>query len=157
AARLTLGRMLRGAGACLYIGRGNRDFYASMGVADGRLHPAHYSIDAEHFRKGAGGPEERAALRREHGAGDDNCVVVASAKAIARRRLEEAVRAVGQLGPDVRLWVLGDGPLRPELEELARREAPGRVAWHGFVNQSAIPRFLAAADVFVMPSRDEPW
>ena len=157
AARLRLGHMLRGAGACLYIGRGNRDFYASMGVAEDRLYPAHYSIDATYFREAAGGAEERRQLREQHGADDNTCVVVASAKAIARKRLEDAARAVGRLGQDVRLWVLGDGPLRPRLEELSRREAPGRVVWHGFVNQSDIPRFLAAADVFVMPSQDEPW
>jgi glycosyltransferase involved in cell wall biosynthesis len=40
---------------------------------------------------------------------------------------------------------------------LARGEAPGRVRWHGFVNQSQIPALLGAADVFVMPSQDEPW
>lgn len=157
AARLLQGRLLRAAGACLYIGRHNRDFYASMGVAESRLYPAHYSVDAVQFRAAAGGPEERQRLRREHGATDATCVVVVSAKAIARKRLDDAIRAVGRLGPDVLLWILGDGPLRPQLEELARQEAPGRVVWHGFVNQSRVPALLAAADVFVMPSQDEPW
>jgi glycosyltransferase involved in cell wall biosynthesis len=157
AARLLLGRMLRAAGACLYIGKNNRDFYASMGVAESRLQPAHYSVDAAHFRAAAGGPDERRRLRQEHGAGDDTCVVIASAKAIARKRLEDAIAAIGRLGTNVVLWILGDGPLRPGLEELAQRPATGRVVWHGFVNQSRIPALLAAADVFVMPSQDEPW
>jgi glycosyltransferase involved in cell wall biosynthesis len=156
-ARLMLGRMLRGAGACLYVGKSNRDFYASMGVVQSRLFPAHYSVDAARFRDAAGDDEGRRRLRREHGADEETCVVVASSKAIERKRLDDAIRAVGRLGPDVRLWVLGDGPLRPRLEELARREAPCRVVWHGFVNQSRIPPLLAAADVFVMPSQDEPW
>lgn len=156
-ARLRLGRMLRQAAACLYVGQSNRAFYASMGVEDVRLHPAHYSVDAVYFRAAAGDPAERRRLRQQHGASDDTCVVVASSKAIARKRLDDAIRAVGRLGPAVVLWIFGDGPLRPQLEELARREAPGRVVWHGFVNQSRLPALLAAADVFVMPSRDEPW
>jgi glycosyltransferase involved in cell wall biosynthesis len=149
--------MLRGAGACLYIGQNNRAFYSSMGVPAARLRPAHYSVDAGYFRAAAGGPEERRRLRHQYGVGDDTCVVIASAKAIVRKRLDDAIRAVGRLGPDVVLWILGDGPLRSRLEELARREAPGRVVWHGFVNQSRVPPLLAAADVFVMPSQDEPW
>jgi glycosyltransferase involved in cell wall biosynthesis len=157
AARLRLGRMLRAAGACLTIGKNNRAFYASMGVAESRLHPAHYSVDAVTFRDTAGGEDERRRLRQEHGADDETCVVVASSKAIARKRLADAIRAVGRLGPKVHLWILGEGPLRPRLEELSRREAPGRVVWQGFVNQAAMPRRLAAADVFVMPSEDEPW
>ncbi len=157
AARVKLGRMLRGAGACLYVGENNRAFYASMGVGEERLHPALFSIDVAHFRAAAGGEEERRRLRAEHGAGDGTCVVVAAAKAIARKRLGDAVDAVGRLGNDVVLWILGDGPLRPRLEEEARRAAPGRVVWHGFVNQSRMPALLAASDIFVMPSQDEPW
>lgn len=158
AARLRLGRMLRAAGACLYIGRNNRAFYASMGVAEERLHAAHYSIDAAFFgTAAAAGVKARTDLRRQHGADVDTCVVIASAKAIARKRLEDAIRAVGRLGEKLVLWVVGDGPLRPHLEALAQREAPGRVVWHGFVNQSRMPALLAAGDVFVMPSQDEPW
>jgi glycosyltransferase involved in cell wall biosynthesis len=157
AARLLQGRMLRTAGACLYIGRGNRDFYASMGVAEARLHPAHYSIDAVSFRDTAGNEVSRRVVRQRHGATDSTYVVVVSSKAIARKRLDDAIRAIGRLGSSAKLWVLGDGPLRPDLEELARQQAPGRVVWHGFVNQSQIPSLLSGADVFVMPSQDEPW
>src|SRR5205823_1157153 len=64
---------------------------------------------------------------------------------------------VGRLGPAARLWVLGDGPERPELEALAGEVAPRQVFWHGFINQSQMPSLLAAADAFVLPSEDEPW
>jgi glycosyltransferase involved in cell wall biosynthesis len=150
-------RMVRGAATCLYIGRSNRAFYASLGVPESRLRPAHYSVDAAGFRAAAGSEPERAECRRQFGAEPDVLVVACAAKAIARKRLGDAIRAVGKLGPTVRLWILGDGPLRPQLEALAAREAPGRVVWHGFVNQSQMPRLLAAADVFAMPSDTEPW
>jgi glycosyltransferase involved in cell wall biosynthesis len=154
---LQVSRMVRAAAACLYIGRGNHEFYASLGVPESRLRPARYSVDAAAFRDAAGSEAERAACRRQFGAEPDVLVVACAAKAIPRKRLEDAIRAVGKLGPAVRLWILGDGPLRPRLEELAAREAPGRVVWHGFVNQSQMPRLLAAADVFAMPSEEEPW
>jgi glycosyltransferase involved in cell wall biosynthesis len=76
---------------------------------------------------------------------------------IPRKRLDDAIQAVGRMGPSARLWIIGDGALRPQLERLAARAAPGRVVWHGFVNQSQMPGLLAAADVFVMPSEAEPW
>jgi glycosyltransferase involved in cell wall biosynthesis len=157
ASRLLVGGMLRAAAGCLCVGRSNRDFYRSLGVPESRLHPAHYSVDGHRFRDAAGSPEDRGRVRAEHGAGPATFVVAASAKAIPRKRLQDAVRAVGRLGADAHLWVLGDGPLRARLEGLACREAPGRVRWHGFVNQSRIPALLGAADVFVMPSEDEPW
>ncbi len=157
ASALLVGRMVRSAAACLYIGRSNRDFYASFGVPESRLRPAHYSVDAAAFRDAAGCTADRAARRQEFGAGEDTFVVVCAAKAIERKRLADAIRAVGKLGASVRLWVLGDGPLRPQLERLAAREAAGRIVWHGFVNQSRMPALLAAADAFLMPSESEPW
>ncbi len=156
ASRLRVGRMLRAAAGCLYLGHSNRDFYASMGVPESRLYPAHYSVDARAFRAAALSADP-AEIRRQCGTPEDGFVAVCSAKAIARKRLEDAVRAVAPLGPAAHLWVLGDGPLRPTLETLAGELAPGRVHWHGFVNQSRIGALLAAADVFVMPSQDEPW
>jgi glycosyltransferase involved in cell wall biosynthesis len=157
ASRLMVGRLLRGAAACLYIGRGNRDFYRSLGVPESRLFPAHYSVDAAAFRDAAGSAADRATRRRELGVGEGTFVVACAAKAIARKRLADAIHAIGLLGPATQLWVLGDGPLRPRLEQIAAKVAPGRVVWHGFVNQSRVPGLLAAADVFLMPSQAEPW
>jgi glycosyltransferase involved in cell wall biosynthesis len=157
ASRVRVGRMLRAAAGCLYIGSSNRDFYASMGVARSRLHPAHYSIDAGAFAACTGSEEMRRQVRADNGTPPGGFVAICSAKAIARKRLQDAIRAIGRLGPDAHLWILGDGPLRPGLEALGQTEAPGRVHWHGFVNQSRVPALLAAADVSVMPSEDEPW
>lgn len=157
ARRLVVGRMLRGAAACLYVGQSNRDFLRKMGVAEARLRPAHYAVDARGFRRAVGAPGETDDIRRRHLAGPDTFVVVTTAKAIPRKRIQDVIRAVGQLGPGACLWVLGDGPERPGLELLAGEVAPGRVTWHGFVNQSQMPALLAAADAFVLSSEDEPW
>jgi glycosyltransferase involved in cell wall biosynthesis len=157
ASGFVVGHMLRGAACCLYIGCSNRDFYASLGVEESRLRPAHYSVDAASFRDAAGSNTDRAARRSQFGAGPDAFVVACSAKMIPRKRLGDAIQAVGRLGPSVQLWVIGEGPLRQQLEELAKREASGRIVWHGFVNQSQMPGLLGAADAFAMPSEAEPW
>ena len=52
---------------------------------------------------------------------------------------------------DAELWILGDGPLRHELEEEATRlELTERVRFLGFRDNPY--RFMAAADVFVLSS-----
>jgi len=56
--------------------------------------------------------------------------------------------------PDARLRIAGDGPIRAELEALARSEGVGdRVEFPGFVRD--VPGFLAGVNVFVNPSRWE--
>lgn len=55
------------------------------------------------------------------------------------------------------LLIVGDGELRPSLEKLAEEAAPGRVKFLGFRNQSELPALYDLCDVFVLPSRFEPW
>jgi glycosyltransferase involved in cell wall biosynthesis len=54
------------------------------------------------------------------------------------------------------LWIVGDGPHRKTLEELAR-QLNVQAIFFGFKNQSELPRFYAAADILVLPSDRETW
>ncbi|MDQ3605263.1 MAG: glycosyltransferase family 4 protein, partial [Gemmatimonadota bacterium] len=47
--------------------------------------------------------------------------------------------------------------MEQELRALAQHLKLEHVAFPGFVNQSELPRVYATADVFVLPSADEPW
>ena len=83
-------------------------------------------------------------------------MVATLAKIVARKRVEDVIRAVAALPSGSELWVLGDGDERTRLEGLARQLAPHRVRWLGFVNQADIPGVLSAANAFVLASDDEP-
>jgi len=67
-----------------------------------------------------------------------------------------AFRRVIHSRPDIgwRLWLLGDGPLRPKLRMMAEQQGIGpAVKFWGQVNN--VPAYLAQADMFVLPSRAE--
>jgi 1,2-diacylglycerol 3-alpha-glucosyltransferase len=58
--------------------------------------------------------------------------------------------------PDLRLWLVGDGPYRAECQSLARKHQIGdRVRFVGFVPHDEVPRYYTAADVFVFSSMTE--
>jgi phosphatidylinositol alpha-1,6-mannosyltransferase len=66
----------------------------------------------------------------------------------------EALRLVRAAVPDVEWIVIGEGPLRPGLESLARsRGVADAVRFLGAVSDSERDRWLRSADVFAMPSR----
>jgi glycosyltransferase involved in cell wall biosynthesis len=53
--------------------------------------------------------------------------------------------------------VVGSGPIDQQLRGDVQRSGVSNVSFLGFVNQSRIAEVYGLADVFVMPSEDEPW
>jgi glycosyltransferase involved in cell wall biosynthesis len=63
------------------------------------------------------------------------------------------VRAAGLLAPDIEVTIIGDGPERLELEQLAADVAPGRVKFTGRVSKSEVADAMSQTGVVVVPSR----
>ena len=55
------------------------------------------------------------------------------------------------------LLIVGDGEERTRLESQRRELHLEGVRFAGFRNQTELPAFFHLADVFVLPSRHEPW
>lgn len=66
-----------------------------------------------------------------------------------RKGLATLLEAVPQLGPDVRVWVAGDGP---QTDELRARHQDPRIEWLGRIDDAERDRRLAGASVFCAPS-----
>jgi glycosyltransferase involved in cell wall biosynthesis len=70
-----------------------------------------------------------------------------------QRYLLEAMPAVLRAHPDTRLVICGTGALLPELQAIARSAGVERhVTFAGLVDNAAVARYCAAADLFVLPS-----
>jgi glycosyltransferase involved in cell wall biosynthesis len=112
------------------------------------------ALEAERARLGPGGG---AAWRRAHGVPDDAALVLYVGRIAPEKGVSDLLRAAGLLaigGRRFRVALLGGGTLPPEAHHVAIQGlvvAPGRVAW-----RSLVAAYLAA-DVFVLPSRREPW
>jgi colanic acid/amylovoran biosynthesis glycosyltransferase len=69
------------------------------------------------------------------------------------RGLLEAFGAVGKRIPGARLDLVGDGPLRSEVEALAEELGiAGAVKFHGALSEAEALAQIAAADILVLPS-----
>jgi phosphatidylinositol alpha-1,6-mannosyltransferase len=71
--------------------------------------------------------------------------------------LLRAFQGVQRLLPDAGLAIVGDGPLRGSLQGMAGALGLRHVTWGGFVQPADLARYYAAADLFALPSYDEPW
>ncbi len=160
--RLILRRLFRVAAGALATGTFNREFYISLGLDPALIHPGVYPMDTELFSTAA---EARAtaAEDRARRAGTDETsqplVIGFAGKLLHIKGVDELIEAVSRLALDRpwELWLIGDGPLRPELETLvSERGLNDRVRFLGFKNTHEIPPLMACIDIMVMPSRVEP-
>ena len=79
---------------------------------------------------------------------------------VARKGVELLVKSFCELARvdnNVRLTLVGEGPLRPALAASVPEEIRPRVNWAGFKEAVELPGFFAAANVFVLPSLHDGW
>lgn len=68
--------------------------------------------------------------------------------------LLEAFSSLSKKYPYIKLLVVGDGPLRDQLEDITQRlKIESKVSFVGF--QKDVYRYLSGMDIFVLPSRTE--
>ena len=145
--------------AYLAVGQRARAYLRAHGVPASRIYASPHAVDNDFFAEAASPyltEAGRAEARRVHGFETGDFVCLFAGKLIARKRLDDAIRAVAALGPWGALLVAGDGEEAASSRALAERLGM-RVSWAGFQNQRAMARAYAAADCLVLPSTIDSW
>lgn len=154
--------IVRRADGVLAIGAKAGRSYAGAGVRDNRIANFHYYPDADNFRldpaaRAAARASVRTALEIPNGAP----VFLFCGQLIRRKAVDVLLAACASLhreGVACAVLVSGDGPDRAQLAALAGRlGVAAAVRFAGFAQPADLPRYFAAADVMVLPSRKEGW
>jgi phosphatidyl-myo-inositol dimannoside synthase len=137
---------MRHADAVIAVSRHTRRMAVAAGAAPGRIHLIHHGVDvpgdaASSPRASAGPPTVLTVARmRDPHKGHD---VMLQAMTLVRQRV-----------PEARWVVLGDGPLRPRYERLARELGIATaVDFIGAGADAERDAWLRRAHVFAMPTR----
>jgi glycosyltransferase involved in cell wall biosynthesis len=159
--RPLIGSLYRRFDAVLAIGSANREFHRAMGVPEDRIFLTPYAVDNRRFMRASRlSATERGDIRASLGAGDDRPIILYAAKFQPRKRPDDLLRAAALLngGPaPFHLALVGSGEIEPRLRALTHELGLENLCFAGFVNQSALPRYYGACDIFVLPSADESW
>ena len=108
-------------------------------------------IDSTRFRPDA---QTRQVTRARLGLPQDAPVLLAVGRLEQEKGFQVAIEALRTLRshvPEVRLLIAGEGTYRPELERLATG-LENSVSFLGYIPNPTLPDFLAAADIFLMPT-----
>jgi len=125
-------------------------------IRDGRVRVVHNGLDFASLH----GRRDPRELRAELGLRPQDVVAGTVAVFQVRKRLhlllEAFARVHRELSVPARLLVVGDGALRPQLEQKAvELGLQGRVIFTGYRHDAS--DLLALMDVFVLPTRGEPF
>ncbi len=115
------------------------------------IHVLHPGVDPGRFSA----RQDVAELRRKHRL-DNRSTVLCVSRLVPRKGQDVLIRSlsfVRQLGLDVTVVLVGDGPYRTALEALASTVPQGSVVFTGAVGDDELPAYYAACDVFAMPCR----
>jgi glycosyltransferase involved in cell wall biosynthesis len=139
---------------CLYIGTQNKAFFKYYGISEDRLVFTPYAVDNDFFREAwLANKDQLPKIKERLGLPAGKKIVVFSGKYINKKRPLDLLKAFKGLDKDKYiLLMVGEGELRPAMEQFIKDHALNHIFLTGFVNQSEIPLYYSVADVFVMCS-----
>jgi glycosyltransferase involved in cell wall biosynthesis len=128
-----------------------RERVLSWGLDASRVEVVSNGVDATRFK-----PGDRAHARASLGIPQDGRVVVCVSRLSHEKGIDVLVDAMARMDKSTRLYVIGDGAERAALAARVRSAGMDeRVILMQTRPHDEIPRWLAAADVAVLPSRTE--
>lgn len=153
-----LTRLYRLVDAFGVIGENARQHLLKHGVSESKMVYSPYTVDTDLF-EAQKKKFKRDKSRKELGLAKADFVVMFSGKFIPRKEPILLIKAMARLNKfkNLKLLMLGDGPMKDEALKTAEKLIPGKFIFPGFVNQSELGRYYSAADLFVLPSNHETW
>ncbi|MEJ2881697.1 glycosyltransferase family 4 protein [Pedobacter sp. GR22-6] len=142
-----------------YVGSANRHYFKKLGLGDHQLHFAPHAIDNKRFAQITNEKDkETSSLRKKLGIPETEVLVLFTGKLHPNKNPILLLRAFLEINyPDATLLFVGSGILEYRLKTIARKYSVNKVLFLPFQNQSKMPQFYQACDLFCMPSLHETW
>lgn len=142
--------------AVITVSDGLRQAVIDLGIPPERVHTIYQGIDTDQFHTMV----SRESSRRKLGLADDVPQLVWVGRMVPIKGLDVLLDAVSRLRIDksvpIRLNLIGDGPLRGQLErEVQRRGLASTIHFAGAVPHATLADWYRAADLTVLSSDSE--
>lgn len=129
------------------------DTLQGLGAESHKLHAMRNGVDLARFT-----PEPRDLARQRLGLPALGQLLLSVGHLIERKGHHIAIESLGLLPADVTLLIVGDGPEKPQLEQLAvKHGVQNRVRFIGVIQQGELKWWYSAADALTLCSSREGW
>ena len=150
--RILAGYLFRRVSGIIANSHEIRQELISLGVPEEKVAASHSGVWYDRFNHGAV-REGQEGLRAKLGVSPGEIVGVSVGRLHPMKGYKYLVQAAASLSPPLplKLFIIGDGPERQRLAELAASTG-GRVQLLGTRAHTEVPALLGVADMFVLPS-----
>jgi glycosyltransferase involved in cell wall biosynthesis len=135
-----------------------RELLLTYGVPVGKIISTPWAVDNEQFARWAA--ETNAAEQRRK-LDVDGVVFVTVGSLIPRKGIDQLLLAFHMIPAELRakgsILIVGDGPERHRLTELAKAQGLTNVRFVGHLSPREVAACLAAGDIFVLPTLEDVW
>lgn len=141
-------------------GRAALDYVRAQNISDHPIFTAPNAVDNKLFAAASQTARQRTTVYRQE-LGLPERYFLSVGRLVREKGLFELVSAYANLDAQLRqrigLVIVGDGPSRGELQQLASSVSPGKVVFAGFVHQEELGIYYALAEALVLPTYTDTW
>ncbi len=153
---------LSGAEGYLSTGIISDQYLQTYGAVKERLYRYPFtSIRMKDLSEKPTSPEERQKIRRLLGLPEDELLVLSVGQFISRKGYDLLIKAAGTLkktyGREIASFCIVGGTILPEYEQLMGEEGVHKMSFLPFKDKDTLAKYYEAADVFVLPTREDIW
>jgi glycosyltransferase involved in cell wall biosynthesis len=145
------------------IGTLNRKFYEYYGVKTEKIILMPYAVDNEFFQRQSQSYKGKVTeFKKLNDINQESKLILYASKLTNRKNSIDLLLAYEKLLNNFSdnkpyLFFVGSGEEHFKLSKIVSEKRLDRVRLCGFKNQSELPEFFEACDIFVLPSSAEPW
>ena len=145
---------------CIVPGTAAGEYVRQMGVSPEHIFVSPNAVDNELFASRAQDAQRNAACVRDE-LKLPKRYFLSVGRLVRSKGVFELLDAYSSLSENLRsrvgLVFAGDGPLRPELERVAKSIGPATIRFVGFVQRDELASYYGLADCLVFPTHSDPW
>jgi glycosyltransferase involved in cell wall biosynthesis len=139
-----------------YVGLQNKNYYKKMGMKEDQLVFVPHAVDNDRFNRTDELQEKASLLKKQMNIPGDALVFLFAGQMIQRKNVFTLVNVFKQLNlPNGHLLMVGSGKELARLNELAADES--NIHFVPPQSQTSMPVIYSAADVLILPSKEDTW
>jgi glycosyltransferase involved in cell wall biosynthesis len=136
-----------------YVGKANKEYFKNCGLNENQLIFAPHAVDNNRFEENR--TEEAAAIRSKYGIKQQDVLILFAGKFEAKKNPQILINAFNKIKKEnVYLLMVGNGVQEEALKEKVKKLRKRKfIFFEDFKNQSEIPAYYQACDMFCLPSK----